>query len=189
MTLDVSYPDLSEAFQQLSGTRNKPIDLVSQPPTPAGTPGNPIDVDLWELDPARDACPSVHIGETLTNTHPAQHLEAKKKSVQDAAINTAQCTTCSVEESSDSFPSLEGCQHPPHTCGTCYARWVTAQLEQTRWTDAKCPERNCRTRLEYHNIQRVISTKLFGRYDLYLARAALSKIGEFVMNRFDSRPD
>jgi hypothetical protein len=78
------------------------------------------------------------------------------------------------------FPSLPNCSHPPETCAGCYSEWVTAQLQGSGWSEAKCPGHKCNSTLSYHEIQQYASAQTFQQYDNFIAKQAMSEDRKFT---------
>ncbi|KAH7406212.1 hypothetical protein DE146DRAFT_630880 [Phaeosphaeria sp. MPI-PUGE-AT-0046c] len=94
---------------------------------------------------------------------------------QRAVARTCKCAVCGEESHIYVLPSLADCDHDPQTCGSCCARWVAAQLQESGWREAKCPESKCQARLGYHDVQQLASPDIFQQYDNFIARAAVGE--------------
>jgi hypothetical protein len=91
------------------------------------------------------------------------------------SVALRQCPVCSDSFPIAELPMLAECKHLPHTCSTCYAGWVAAQLQGSSWMEARCPESTCHTKMTYSEIQQNAPVEIFQQYDTFIARAALNE--------------
>lgn len=92
-----------------------------------------------------------------------------------ASVAIRQCLVCSDSFPIVELPMLAECEHLPHTCSTCYAGWIAAQLQGSSWTEARCPESTCHIKMTYREIQQNAQVEIFQQYDTFIARAALNE--------------
>ncbi|KAH9863486.1 hypothetical protein IAQ61_009764 [Plenodomus lingam] len=90
-------------------------------------------------------------------------------------VPTRICVVDGEAYSITSMPTLSACSHDPNYCAECYQRWLTAQLEDSSWHEARCPEHGCNAILTYPEIQQHASQESFELYDKFLTRAALNQ--------------
>jgi hypothetical protein len=90
------------------------------------------------------------------------------------SVATRQCPVCGDDSPIAELPSLAGCEHKPQTCSTCNAGWITAQLQESSWTEARCPESTCHVKMTYDEIQQYAPVNIFQQYDTFLTRALLN---------------
>jgi hypothetical protein len=90
------------------------------------------------------------------------------------SIATRECPVCGDSSPIAELPSLASCEHAPQTCSTCYAGWIAAQLQESSWTETRCPEITCNIKLTYDEIQQYAHVDIFQQYDVFLARALLN---------------
>lgn len=173
-----------------SGTQENPINLDSDTDTDSedseqviytGRDGfavvatgltDPMDLDddNWGWDCGTHAYLEADMNATL-----ARILQEEEDINPQAPRATRECAVCGDQAPISERPSLAQCEHAPRTCAGCYADWVTAQLEGSSWKEAKCPESGCRTILTYYEIRQVATTSTFEKYDMFIARAAISE--------------
>ena len=152
-------------------------------------PNSPIDLgwdpDAWdevsrELDDVR---PTFHNKSTSSHINPstdadvetARILQAEEFWNQRGPVGSRECVVCGESILIMDLPSLAHCTHPPETCTDCYAEWITAQLRDSSWREAKCPGNECNIKLEYFEIQQYATQETFQQYDTFIARAAFSE--------------
>ncbi|KAH7078787.1 hypothetical protein BKA63DRAFT_409323 [Paraphoma chrysanthemicola] len=109
----------------------------------------------------------------------ARMLQDEENLKQSAIHGTRECAVCGEQQPISELPSLADCEHAPQTCAECYADWVTAQLEESSWKEAKCPVSKCKTTLTYHEIQGIATQDTFQKYDTYINRAVISEDPNF----------
>jgi hypothetical protein len=68
-------------------------------------------------------------------------------------VATRECLVCGDSSPIAELPKLAECKHLPQTCSTCYAGWIAAQLQESSWREAKCPESRCHVKMTYNEIQ------------------------------------
>jgi hypothetical protein len=98
-----------------------------------------------------------------------------KVAQEPVSMAIRQCLVCSDSFPVAELPMLAECKHLPHTCSTCYAGWIAAQLQGSSWTEARCPESTCYTKMTYSEIQQNAAVEIFQQYDTFIARAALNE--------------
>jgi hypothetical protein len=172
------------------GTRDNPIDVEEETDLDssisdragfedrtgikqaANGAGEPMDLDPtdwnWASSNAIDAA------QAGRDTALARQLQVEEDQMQQAPVPTRECTVCDDGFPVSALPSLAACSHPPQTCSGCYAGWVAAQLEGNGWGGAKCPERGCKVKLTYYEIQQTATTEMFQKFDTFIARTALN---------------
>jgi hypothetical protein len=178
------------------GTRDDPIDLDTESDldsndsddsdnvvfTGRATTGRPLsdDADPTDLDEDDWGSTDDEVDPNQTNEDAslAQLLQDEERS-QQAATYTRDCVVCSESHPISELPALAECEHIPQTCGDCYAGWVAAQLQDSGWNEAKCPESKCKIKLNYYEIRQVVTTETFLQYDTFIARAAISEDRKF----------
>lgn len=192
VTARPQHPELVEQdVSQIPHTQTT-VGVGVKSPVGVGTRDDPIDLDQWSLpepmDVGRSGDEPYHASDVVqfsTDALLAHRLQKDEDRAEQTTIRARECAVCGDEYPVNTLPSLSACTHPPQTCGTCYAGWVTAQLQQSGWREAKCPESKCQTRLEYHDIQHIVSRDVFEQYDTYIARTALGEDRKFVVNVFE----
>ncbi|OAL06196.1 hypothetical protein IQ06DRAFT_211228 [Phaeosphaeriaceae sp. SRC1lsM3a] len=182
----VQQPRVAEqgTSQTLSTTiMNSPKFAPSARP---GSRNNPIDLDSWpEPEPmgldasGNESCQTSDVGQASIDALMAHQLQEDEDRAQHVAPKIRECAVCGDQTSVGALPALSECEHVPRTCGSCYAGWVAAQLQDSGWREAKCPESNCQTRLQYYDIQHIASPDIFQQYDMFIARAALGEDPNF----------
>jgi hypothetical protein len=90
-----------------------------------------------------------------------------------------ECPVCGDSSPIAEWPSLAGCEHPRGTCSACYAIWITAQLQESSWTEARCPESTCHVKMTYDEIQQYALVDIFRQYDTFITRALLNEDRKF----------
>jgi hypothetical protein len=98
---------------------------------------------------------------------------------KEVSVANRECTVCDNSSPVTKFPLLADCKHPPQTCSTCYAKWITMQLKSSSWMDVRCPETKCNVKMSYNEIQLNASFEVFQQYDTFIARAVLNKDRKF----------
>ncbi|KAH8726901.1 hypothetical protein GQ44DRAFT_612785 [Phaeosphaeriaceae sp. PMI808] len=107
----------------------------------------------------------------------ARKLQEEERASQQIPKRT--CEVCDDSYPISELPSLAQCDHPPKVCATCYSGWVAAQLQESSWREAKCPEAKCKTMLSYYEVQQVVAPDTFQQYDTYITRAAMNEDPNF----------
>jgi hypothetical protein len=155
-----------------AGTQDDPINLYSDTDL---DPHEPMDIepDDWNWKPSNDADPT----QTNLDAEFAQLIqeEEEEESTQQAPVGLRTCAVCSDDHHISELPSLADCAHPPRTCADCYSSWVTAQLQSNGWSEAECPESECKIKLSYYEVQHIATPEIFQQYDTYITRAAISE--------------
>jgi hypothetical protein len=95
------------------------------------------------------------------------------------SVATRECPVCGDSSPIAEWPSLAGCEHPRGTCSACYAIWITAQLQESSWTEARCPESTCHVKMTYDEIQQYALVDIFRQYDTFITRALLNEDRKF----------
>jgi hypothetical protein len=98
---------------------------------------------------------------------------------QVVSVATRQCSVCGDSSPIAELPSLADCEHLPQTCSTCYAGWITVQLQESNWREARCPENTCHVKMTYSEIQQNALVEIFQQYDTFIARAVLNEDRKF----------
>jgi len=151
------------------GTREDPIDLNLDSDHDAVEPMD-LDPDDWDRSPSSDADRT----ERYLDAQFAR-LIREEEGVQSAAVALRACAVCGDDHPISELPSLADCKHPPRTCAVCYSNWVTVQLQSNGWSEAKCPENQCKIKLSYYEVQHIATPDIFQQYDTYITRAAISE--------------
>ena len=178
-----------------TGTRENPIDLESESSSDSDdedrmvfTDQHPVldrSVDYPELMDLEDddwnwsSSDELHPNQTNLDATLAQLLQEEEESNGQVVAATRDCAVCGDSYPISELPSLADCEHSPQTCATCYAGWVTAQLQGSSWREAKCPESECKVKLTYYEVQQTATPEIFLQYDTFIARAAISEDRKF----------
>ncbi|KAH7073313.1 hypothetical protein FB567DRAFT_454260 [Paraphoma chrysanthemicola] len=126
-----------------------------------------------------ESCANFDDAQTAIDANLARMLQDEENLNQSTYRSTRECAVCGEQQPISELPSLADCEHVPQTCTECYADWVTAQLEESSWKEAKCPESKCQMTLTYHEIQGIATQDTFQKYDTYITRAAISEDPNF----------
>lgn len=187
-------------FAQLNAAAHRPEEQRFRRslgrPVPAGTQDDPIDLDSDSdsddsdrvvftgrqggVDRTADHDDPMDIDEGPSqedlDAELAQFLQEEYEDrVRQAGAGTRECVVCGDSCATSGLPSLADCEHPPRTCSECFSGWLTAQLQDSGWRKAKCPDSECTVKLTYHEIQHLATPQIFGQYDSFIARAAISE--------------
>ena len=120
--------------------------------------------------------PSSRTLDDSTDARLARRLqEIEDEQGQGRLVANRDCAVCGDSSPIADFPSLANCTHRPETCAGCYEAWITTQLQDSSWREAKCPVSKCGTTLTYHEIQQYATAEIFQQYDTFIARAALNE--------------
>jgi hypothetical protein len=166
------------------GTRDDPIDLESYYSDSIAFGGRmdiqendleaiDIDEEDWNFRNELDAV------DTSMDAFLAQQLQEEEERSRVPIVATRACVVCDESHPISDLPSLAECEHLPQTCATCYSEWLAAQLEGSGWREAKCPESECQTKLNYYEIHQLATPETFQQYDTFIARAAISEDRKF----------
>jgi hypothetical protein len=144
------------------------------------TPANdPEPMNLDEDDFAWTRGTHFDSAQTDLDAEYAKQLQEELERSTEVAAGTRECAVCGDSYAISELPSLAECEHPPQICAECYSGWIAAQLQGSGWEEANCPEDNCKTKLEYYEIQQIATPETFQQYDNFIARAAISKDRKF----------
>ena len=186
------------------GTRDNPIDLeeetdldasISDSATFSGWTGvkqaaygagEPMDLDPVDWNWASSN--AIHAAQVDRDSALARELQDEENHMRQAPAPSRECTVCGDKLPVSALPGLAECSHPPQTCSGCYAGWVAAQLECNGWGGAKCPERECKVKLTYYEIQQTAAPETFLKYDDFMARTALNDDRKFQHLRMLPQP-
>lgn len=108
-----------------------------------------------------------------------EETQAQDERLRQAASRVCDCAVCGGSALVIEMPSLSSCSHEAEVCGSCYASWITSQLEANGWQEVKCPGISCKINLAYEEIQAYARREVFERYDAFKARSALNSDPNF----------
>ena len=90
-----------------------------------------------------------------------------------------ECQVCFEYHSTSSFPKITAkCDHVLSICELCVIKHISTQLDG-KGVVINCPLDGCNRKVQYEDVKRLASKKLFERYDALLLLQTLSKFPEF----------
>lgn len=92
-----------------------------------------------------------------------------------------ECVVCGDARGTRDFPTkppTAACEHQPHTCSDCLARWISSEVDTKATEGIKCSE--CPQVLTYNDILRAASPATFARFDKLTIRAAVGSLPNFA---------
>lgn len=100
--------------------------------------------------------------------------------VRPSVFPTRECSICTSTLPVHRFPTqppTSACSHESSTCRHCLRTWLRTCIDTRLWDQITCPE--CAAQLQYEEVRKCAERKVFERYDVLAARAAMEDIEGF----------
>lgn len=89
--------------------------------------------------------------------------------------SSTECSICTDNSPTSTFPALTSCTHAPDICKTCFLQWLTSQMSSVE--SIACPSSGCIAFLTHYDVHEHAPLDVFTRFDELVAKLAYVALG------------